>query len=83
MNAAAMAKPVNALGEFFVLSAASLVATFRRTFAWREFLEQISFVARVAVFPTTILSIPYTLLLCSAAIKPRSSSREYGDRRKG
>jgi phospholipid/cholesterol/gamma-HCH transport system permease protein len=52
MNATTIAKPMNALGEFFVLSAESLVTLVRRPWAWREILEQIWFVARVSIFPT-------------------------------
>jgi phospholipid/cholesterol/gamma-HCH transport system permease protein len=63
MNGAAIAKPMNALGEFFMLSAEALVTALRRPWAWREILEQIWFVARVSIFPTIMLSIPYTVLI--------------------
>ncbi|BBY25595.1 MlaE family ABC transporter permease [Mycobacterium stomatepiae] len=63
MNGTAIAKPMNALGEFFMLSAEALVTALRRPWAWRETLEQIWFVARVSIFPTIMLSIPYTVLI--------------------
>lgn len=63
MSETAITKPLSALGQFFVLSVESLCAVVRRPFAWRELLEQIWFVARVAIFPTIMLSIPYTVLI--------------------
>ena len=63
MSGTTFAKPMNALGEFFMLSAESLVTLVRRPWAWREILEQIWFVARVSIFPTIMLSIPYTVLI--------------------
>lgn len=41
----------------------TLVAIPRRPFAWREFLLQSWFVARVSIFPSVMLSIPFTVLL--------------------
>jgi phospholipid/cholesterol/gamma-HCH transport system permease protein len=58
-----LVKPMNALGDFFVLSGETFAASLRRPFAWRELLEQIAFVARVSIFPTIMLSIPYTVLI--------------------
>src|SRR6201986_2069989 len=63
MIGSAVAKPMNALGEFFLLSIEALIATVRGPWAWREILEQIWFVARVSIFPTIMLSIPYTVLI--------------------
>jgi phospholipid/cholesterol/gamma-HCH transport system permease protein len=63
MTSTAFAKPMNALGQFFLLSIESLVAVARGPWAWRELLEQIWFVARVSIFPTIMLSIPYTVLI--------------------
>ena len=34
----------------------------RRPFAWREYLLQTWFVARVSLVPTLMLSIPFTVL---------------------
>jgi phospholipid/cholesterol/gamma-HCH transport system permease protein len=56
------AKPVNALGSFFALTLDTFVLMFRRPFAWREYLLQTWFVARVSLLPTLMLSIPFTVL---------------------
>src|ERR1700727_3941376 len=63
MIGSAVAKPMNALGQFFLLSFESLVTLVTKPWAWRELLEQIWFVARVSIFPTIMLSIPYTVLI--------------------
>jgi len=41
----------------------TLVLTFRPPFAWREFLLQTWFVARVSIVPTLMLTIPFTVLV--------------------
>jgi phospholipid/cholesterol/gamma-HCH transport system permease protein len=58
-----LAKPVRAVGGFFALSLDTFVALFRPPFAWREFLTQSWFVARVSLLPTILLSIPFTTLV--------------------
>src|ERR1700733_10123129 len=63
MIGTAVSKPRSALGEFFMLSAQVWVTAARRPWNWREVLEQIWFVARVSIFPTIMLSIPYTVLI--------------------
>jgi phospholipid/cholesterol/gamma-HCH transport system permease protein len=40
----------------------TLVTIPRRPFAWREFLEQSWFVARVSLLPTLLLAVPFTVL---------------------
>src|ERR1700704_6362818 len=55
-------KPVRALGDFFAMSLDTFVQMFRPPWAWREFLLQTWFVARVAMFPTVMLAIPFTVL---------------------
>lgn len=45
------AKPVRAMGDFFVMSAETFVSIFRPPFAWREYLLQCWFVARVSTLP--------------------------------
>jgi phospholipid/cholesterol/gamma-HCH transport system permease protein len=55
-------KPVRALGEFFAMSLDTFVQMFRPPWAWREFILQTWFVARVALLPTILLSIPFTVL---------------------
>lgn len=57
------AKPVRALGDFFATALDTLVAIPRRPFAWREFLLQCWFVARVSLVPTMLLAIPFDVLL--------------------
>jgi phospholipid/cholesterol/gamma-HCH transport system permease protein len=54
--------PVRGAGEFFALSIDILVAIFRWPFAFREFLEQTWFVARVSLLPAMFLAIPFTVL---------------------
>ena len=55
-------RPLRALGEFFALAMDTFVSIPRRPFAWREFLIQSWFVARVSLLPTLLLSIPFTVL---------------------
>jgi phospholipid/cholesterol/gamma-HCH transport system permease protein len=58
----AVAKPVTAVGGFFAMSMDTFVQAFRPPYAWREFLDQTWFVARVSIVPTIMLSIPFTVL---------------------
>jgi phospholipid/cholesterol/gamma-HCH transport system permease protein len=44
------------------MSLDTLVLMFKPPFAWREFLEQTWFVARVSIAPTLLLAIPFTVL---------------------
>ena len=57
------AKPVRAAGGFFAMMLDTFVAMFKPPFAWREFVLQSWFVARVSLLPTLMLTIPYTVLL--------------------
>jgi phospholipid/cholesterol/gamma-HCH transport system permease protein len=57
-----IAKPMRAVGGFFALALDTMVQMFRPPFAFREFLLQTWFVARVSIFPTLMLSIPFTVL---------------------
>jgi len=59
---AALTRPVNALGDFFAMALDVMVLMFRPPFAWRELVLQSAFVARVSIFPTLMLSIPFTVL---------------------
>lgn len=54
---------VKSLGEFYFLSIETGRALFQRRFAWREFVEQCWFIARVSVLPTILMSIPFTVLV--------------------
>ena len=58
-----IAKPLHPLGDFFAMTLDTFVLIFRPPFAWREFLLQSWFVARVSVMPTLMLAIPFTVLL--------------------
>jgi phospholipid/cholesterol/gamma-HCH transport system permease protein len=54
--------PLRAFGDFFAMSLDTLVQMFKPPFAWREFVEQTWFVARVSLFPTVALAIPFCVL---------------------
>jgi len=56
-------RPFRGIGAFFAMSADTFVQMVRPPFAWREFLTQAWFVARVSLLPTLMLSIPFTVLL--------------------
>ena len=56
-------KPVRAVGGFYSMALDTFVAMFKPPFAWREFISQSWFVARVSIVPTLMLTIPYTVLL--------------------
>ena len=59
----ASSKPLSGLGGFFAMALDTLVLIPRRPFAWREFLLQSWFVARVSLLPTMLLAIPFNVLL--------------------
>lgn len=63
MAAAKAGKPITAVGGFFAMALDFFVAIPRRPFAWREFVLQSWFVARVSLVPTLMLAIPFTVLL--------------------
>ena len=63
ISATPAGKPFRALGGFFAMSLDVLVAIPRRPFAWRELLVESWFVARVSMFPTLMLAIPFTVLM--------------------
>lgn len=58
---AGAANPLQSIGGFFALSLDILVAIFKPPFAWREFLEQALFVAKVSTVTALVLSIPYVV----------------------
>jgi phospholipid/cholesterol/gamma-HCH transport system permease protein len=62
-SSGATVKPVKAVGDFFAMSLDTVVFMFKPPFAWREFLLQTWFVARVSIFPTLLLTIPFTVLV--------------------
>jgi phospholipid/cholesterol/gamma-HCH transport system permease protein len=55
-------KPLRSFGEFFIVAGQTLVLMPRRPFAWREYLSQSWFVARVSLLPTLLLAVPFTVL---------------------
>ncbi|MGB3481029.1 MAG: ABC transporter permease [Mycobacterium sp.] len=57
-----LAKPATAVGGFFAMSLDTFAMMFRPPFAWREFVMQTYFVARVSIVPTIMLAIPFTVL---------------------
>ncbi|MGO9154484.1 MlaE family ABC transporter permease [Mycobacterium sp.] len=59
---ATYAKPLGEVGSFFALSLDVMMQMVRPPFAWREFVHQTWFVARVAIVPTILLSIPFNAL---------------------
>ncbi len=61
--ARAAAKPVREIGAFFALSLDTFVQLFHRPYAWREFIHQSWFVARVSLAPLVLLSIPFNVLV--------------------
>ncbi|MBS1694060.1 MAG: ABC transporter permease [Actinobacteria bacterium] len=63
MNLRTAGKPIRGLGEFFAMSLDTFVQMFRPPFAWREYVNQTWFVARVSVLPALMLTVPYTVLL--------------------
>ena len=58
----ALEKPVRAVGGFYAMSLDTLILTFRRPFAGREFLLQSWFIARVSLVPALLLAVPFTVL---------------------
>ncbi len=62
VSVGAISGPAKALGQFFAMSLDAVVLMFKPPFAWREFLLQSWFVARVSLVPTMMLSIPFTVL---------------------
>ena len=56
-------KPFRGLGGFFAMALDTFVLIPCRPFAWREFLLQCWFVARVSLLPTMLLAIPLDVLL--------------------
>src|SRR6202041_3872752 len=58
-----IAKPVRAMGGFFAMALDGMVLTFRPPFAWREYLLQSWFVARVSMVPALMMTLPYSVIL--------------------
>jgi phospholipid/cholesterol/gamma-HCH transport system permease protein len=56
-------KLIGELGQFFGMSLDILIQTFHRPFAWREFLLQSWFVARVSMAPAIMVSTAFNILV--------------------
>lgn len=56
-------KPVRSIGGFYAMALDSFVAMLTRPLAWREFFLQTWFVARVAIVPTLLMAVPFTVLV--------------------
>jgi len=56
-------KPLRTFGVFFAMALDTFVSMFRPPFAWREYLYQSWFVARVSFLPALLLTIPYSVIL--------------------
>ena len=56
-------KPIKEIGGFFAMSLDAMVAALAPPFAFREFVLQTWFVARVSLLPTMMLSIPFCTLV--------------------
>jgi phospholipid/cholesterol/gamma-HCH transport system permease protein len=55
--------PARAVGALFAMGADAIAFAFRRPFYWREFVDQCWFIARVALAPTFLVAIPFTVLI--------------------
>jgi phospholipid/cholesterol/gamma-HCH transport system permease protein len=62
VSATQASRPVRAMGEFFAMSLDALVLMFKPPFAWREFVQQTWFVAKVSLMPAVMMAIPFTVL---------------------
>ncbi|GAB2528465.1 MlaE family ABC transporter permease [Nocardia heshunensis] len=58
-----LAVPLRAVGGFFELAGSVARATVRPPFQRREFIDQSWFIARVSMFPTLMVAIPFTVLV--------------------
>lgn len=56
-------KPLRGVGEFFAMALDTFMSMPKRPFAFREFIFQSWFVARVSLLPTMLLAIPFTTLV--------------------
>ena len=63
MLAISASKPLRGVGEFFAMSLDTLIQMFKPPFAWREYVLQSWFVARVSMLPALMLTMPYSVLL--------------------
>jgi phospholipid/cholesterol/gamma-HCH transport system permease protein len=57
------AKPVRAIGDLFAMALDAMLLIFKPPFAWREYLLQSWFVARVSMVPALMMTLPYSVIL--------------------
>jgi phospholipid/cholesterol/gamma-HCH transport system permease protein len=61
--ARALATPLREVGSFFAMSLDTAVALVSTPFAFREFIHQCWFVARVSILPGLMLTIPFSVIV--------------------
>src|SRR3981189_2078998 len=61
-DSSAVLKPLRGVGGFYAMAFETLLLIPRRPFAWKEFLLQSWFIARVSVLPALLLAVPFTVL---------------------
>jgi phospholipid/cholesterol/gamma-HCH transport system permease protein len=59
----AVSTPVREFGGFFAMSVDTFVQMVRPPFAWREFVIQCWFVARVSIVPGLLLTVPFSVVV--------------------
>lgn len=75
MTAEVWTRPLAAAGGLFGMFADVARATVRPPFAWREYVEQVWFVARVTILPTALVAIPFGAVI---ALQLGSLTRQLG-----
>lgn len=58
-----MERAARPIGGFISMAIDTFLATFKRPFQWREYIQQCWFVASVAIGPTILLGIPFVALV--------------------
>ena len=61
--ASVLATPLREVGSFFAMSLDTAVQLMHPPFAWREFVQQCWFVARVSIVPGLLLTIPFSVIV--------------------
>ena len=62
MSAEPVTRSIRALGGFFGMTVDVLVCIFTTPLAWKEYLAQSWFVARVSLLPAVLMMIPYSII---------------------
>lgn len=61
--ASALATPLREVGSFFAMALDTAVALVTTRFAYREFVHQCWFVARVSIVPGLLLTVPFSVIV--------------------